>query len=443
MPWEMAGLDPKTPVLLAFSGGADSRTLLELLRAGAERDGFVITLAHVNHGIRGEEANRDERFCESVAKAYGLRIFTTVRDVPALAKEHRTTLEEEARRVRYEFFTEIMEREQIPLLVTAHQADDQLETMLFRLCRGTGIRGLGGIPAVRRFGIGYAVRPMLELSGREIRAYCAEKGLDFVTDSTNADTAYARNLIRAEVVPILEKLYDEPQKRAAALAQELCETEAYFREQEEKFLRQNGNDGLQCELLASLHPVLQKKILFAWLAECGVTPERVHLDALVRLLNAGNGASCSVPGGKQVVRHRGRLHIEENADPVSYRLPVSPGEIDVPGTPWRISVERLNAETIKNHAFTTQNRQIFSLPSAMIESAYLRPIEDGDQIYTRGAHHAVRRLYREAGIPPTERLCRPMLCQGREILWIPGIAARDGLGRDPKSGDFLLSFQQK
>ena len=443
MPWEMAGMDPGTPVLLAFSGGADSRALLELLREGAGRDGFAIALAHVNHGIRGEEADRDQRFCESVGSACGLRIFTAVRDVPALAKEHHTTVEEEARRVRYEFFEMIMERERIPLLVTAHQADDQLETMLFRLCRGTGMRGLCGIPAIRRFGIGYAVRPMLEITSREIRAYCAENGLEYMTDSTNADTAYARNRIRAEVVPILEKLYDDPQKRAAALARELCETEDYFREQETFFLRQNGGGGLSCKLLASLHPVLQKRILSAWLAGSGITPERVHLDALEGLIGAENGKSSSMPGGKRVVRHRGRLWLKENAEPVSYRLPAVPGEIGVPGTNWIFSVGQLTAETVKIYKNSTKNRNRFSLPSAMIERAYLRPMGDGDQIMTRGAHHAVRRLYREAGIPPAERTSRPMLCDEEGILWIPGIAARDGVGTEPREGDFLFSFRQK
>ncbi len=441
MPWEMAGLEPKTPVLLAFSGGADSRALLELLRKGAARNGFEITLAHVNHGIRGAEADRDQRFCESVAAACGLRIFCAVRDVPALAKEHRTTLEEEARRVRYEFFSEIMEREGIPLLATAHQADDQLETLLFRLCRGTGLRGLCGIPAVRRFGSGFALRPMLEIPGREIRAYCAENGLEYITDSTNADTSYARNLIRAEVVPVLEKLYGEPQKRAAALAQELCETEDYFRGQEESFLRQNGEEKLSCKRLAPLHPVLQKRILCAWLAQYGVVPERVHLEALVRLLDAENGAKCSVPGDRVVVKRKDALEVvcKESDAPSDYRMELTAGEIAAPGAGWNISVVRVAGGETGNEPERGKNAMIF--PRAAADGAFFRPMREGDKIFTRGAHHVVRRLYREAGIPPEERICRPMLCKENEILWIPGVALRDGIEQKAKTGDFLLLFQ--
>lgn len=367
-----------------------------------------------------------------------------MRDVPALAKENGRTLEEEARRVRYEFFEEIMAHEEIPLLVTAHQADDQLETMLFRLCRGTGIRGLCGIPAVRTFGIGYAVRPLLEVTSREIRAYCAENALEYVTDSTNFDTTYARNRIRAEVIPVLETLYEEPQKRASALAHELCGLVNVIRLIATEFLEQNGEGGLSCEKLAEQDPFLQKQILCVWLEKNGISSGRVHLKALTDLIGGENGKSCSFPGGKRIVKYGGKLIPEGVTEPVAaYRLPVSPGEIRVPGTAWGFSVEKLTAETVKLHTFTTKTRDQFSLPSDMIEYAFIKPMKEGDKIFTRGAHHAVRRLYREAGITPAERISRPMLCVEDRIVWIPGIAAMDGIGREPREGDWFLSFRQE
>ena len=149
MPWELAKTDPKTPVLLGLSGGADSRYLLHVLAQGAKRDGFPVYLAHVHHGIRGETADRDCAFCRELAKAYGFPIEVLYADVPAQAKEHGRGLEEEARRVRYDFFSRLMKQKGIPLLVTAHQADDLLETMLFRFARGTGGGGLCGMTAVR------------------------------------------------------------------------------------------------------------------------------------------------------------------------------------------------------------------------------------------------------------------------------------------------------
>ena len=181
-PHALAGLPSDAALLLAFSGGIDSRVLLDLLSDLQKKNGFRLVLAHVNHGIRGDEALRDRDFCQKMAAEYGYEIRFLDADVPALAEQHGTGLEEEARRVRYDFFADLMKREGIPLLVTAHHADDNLETMLFRLCRGSGLRGLCGIPPVRRFGDGFLVRPMLAsgLGREEIERYAAEKHLSYV-----------------------------------------------------------------------------------------------------------------------------------------------------------------------------------------------------------------------------------------------------------------------
>ena len=205
-PQALAGLDKTTPVLLAFSGGADSRALLHFLATRANEDGFPLTLAHVNHGIRGEEALRDRGFCQAVAETYGLELCILDADIPSLAKEHGRGLEEEARVVRYEYFERLMRERRIPLLATAHHADDNLETVLFHLCRGTGLSGLCGIAPTRDLAYGILTRPLLQVSRREILAYCHNNNLEYVTDSTNSDTAYARNRIRGEVIPILSDL---------------------------------------------------------------------------------------------------------------------------------------------------------------------------------------------------------------------------------------------
>ena len=190
MPWELAGADPKTPVLLALSGGADSRLLLDRLAKGSKRWGFPLLLAHVHHGIRGESADRDADFCRALAEQYGLPIEVLFSNVPALAKAHGRGIEEEAREVRYAFFEELMRARNIPLLATAHQADDLLETMLFRIARGTGTAGLCAILPARRFANGFVTRPLLGLSAKEVRGACRAEGLKFTEDETNADPAY-------------------------------------------------------------------------------------------------------------------------------------------------------------------------------------------------------------------------------------------------------------
>ena len=220
-PCKLANTEPDTKVLLAFSGGADSMVLLDMMQK--EYPNTPILLAHVNHGIRGMEALRDRDFCESVAKERGLEIAFLDVDVPTLAKERGQSLEEAAREVRYAFFTDLMREREIPLLLTAHHADDHLETVLFRLSRGTGLSGLCGIAPIRSFGEGYLVRPLLGFTKKEILQYCKEQGLDFVTDSTNADTTYARNRIRADVLPVMEDLYADVSHRAVRMSVEFAE----------------------------------------------------------------------------------------------------------------------------------------------------------------------------------------------------------------------------
>ena len=224
------------PCLVAFSGGADSRLLLELtLRALLERDGEAgrrqVLAAHLHHGIRGEEADRDLAFCERVCAELGVELICERADVPAMAAASGESLETAARRARYRFFSRILADRRIPVLMTAHHADDNLETVLERLLRGSGTRGMGGIPAIREVtdqGLGlYAVlyRPLLEWTRRDILAACAELGLDYVTDSTNQEDGCLRNRIRHTVIPALEAIAgeDTPQKSALRMSQAAAE----------------------------------------------------------------------------------------------------------------------------------------------------------------------------------------------------------------------------
>ena len=207
-PWELAGMPRDTAVAVGFSGGADSVALLALLAERAKSDGFPLLALHIHHGIRGAEADRDEAFCRAFAARLGVDFCAVRVDVPAWAKEHGMGSEEAARELRYRCFAQVMEERKIPLLATAHHADDNAETVLFRLARGTGLGGLCGIPAVRNLEQpegGFVVRPLLPYTKEEILAFCRARGLDFVTDSTNREPCCARNILRLEVLPALER----------------------------------------------------------------------------------------------------------------------------------------------------------------------------------------------------------------------------------------------
>ncbi len=191
-------------ILTGFSGGADSVCLLFILKSFKDAGMFPETnmiAAHLNHGIRGEEALRDEQFVKDFCHKNGIKLFTERADIPGIARETGESEESAGRRVRYEFFRRILKQEGGGVIATAHHKNDLAETVLFNICRGTGLTGLSGIRARQ----GDVVRPLICLSREQIEAYNESQGLEYVNDSTNEDNIYTRNFLRNRVIPMLEE----------------------------------------------------------------------------------------------------------------------------------------------------------------------------------------------------------------------------------------------
>ncbi len=444
-PQTLAGAAPDTPVLVALSGGADSSALLHLLAQQGKREHFTVSAAHVNHCIRGAEAERDRDFCIALAKQYGVKLYLDEVDVPAIAARSGTSVEEAARKVRYAFFERIMREEGIPLLVTAHHADDQLETFLFRLCRGTTDVGLCGIAPVRVFAGGYLVRPLLEVTRREILQYCADRSLQYVTDSTNADTAYARNRLRAEVVPVLETLFCEPQRRVSALTEELREDSAYLGAIAREFLHKHERDEcLPCSAVRELPPPILRRVLDAWLQQTvGQGCERVHKEAVRSLLvdARARNAEVALPKGLIAVRDGDRLCVTKRSpEAISFFEPLQLGEWVTPDGKYRIFVKKTTEKTKINN-LSTQTYIILHTDFDIIKSGlYWRTLKEGDRLLCNGMHKRLRRLYREAGISARERFELPLLCDAEGVLWAPYVGAREGL---PEAGErYLIGLER-
>ncbi len=432
-PWQLAGLPKETPVLLALSGGADSRALLQLLVLQARQDGFPLTVAHVNHGIRGEEAERDADFCRRLVAAEGLPFFEQCADVPALAAAHGRGLEEEAREVRYAFFSKLMEEHHIPLLATAHHADDNLETVLFRLCRGSTLKGACGILPCRPFANGFVVRPLLNATAREIRAYCAAHALEYVTDSTNGQLCCTRNRIRMEVVPVLEQLFSEPQKRVAQFAECAREDEEYLAAQAQAFLTARApTEDLSVKELQALPNAVLRRVLRLYVRErFGMEPESKHTEFLVQWIRTQpQNATRSLYGGRTAVIENGRLRLLEKT--------VAADALH--GAIWQFRLGKQLLSPTNIAAFTKKiekNTKVHKLSTApyiiirgvsdiIISGWYWRLRQQGDEIFLRGMHRKLRRLYNEKKIPPRIRQQLPLLCDAKGILWAPFIGLRDG-----------------
>lgn len=450
-PWKLLGVPQETPVLLGFSGGADSRFLLHVMAQYAKRDGFSLTLAHVNHGIRGADAQKDCDFCCAIAKDYGLEICVLNADVPRLAKEKGTGLEEEARAVRYEYFASIMRERKIPILLTAHNADDNAETVLFHMARGSGLGGLCGIAPVRSFANGSLVRPMLGITKREILAYCEENGLEYVTDVTNFDASYARNKIRAEVLPVLESLFSGATERISEMTACLREDELFFSACADRFLAQFCADG-KCPIGSLLEQptAMQARILAAWYEkQCNISLERVHLDALLGLCRAAVPHSAlSLPGNLKASVENGSLCLQKDTKlPFEdFHIPFCMGKTKFPSGNMTVSVEK-NQKNLKIHNLSTAPYIILKTVSAIMEKElYWRPRKEGDRILMGGIHRSVRKLYREAGFSLALRASLPILCDAEGIVWIPFIGVRDGVERATAPTDgvcITLSLSEK
>ena len=440
-PRKLAGVEANAPVLLAFSGGADSMALLDMMQK--EYPTAPILLAHVNHGIRGEEALRDRTFCENVAKERGLEIVILDADVPAIAKEKGQSIEEAAREVRYAFFADLMSERNIPILLTAHHADDHLETILFRIARGTGLSGLSGIAPIRPFAKGHLVRPLLGFTKKEILEYCQVHGVDYVTDSTNADTTYARNRIRADILPVMEELYTDASHRAVQMSAELGEDESYLQELAKEFVEENTTvRGISYLHLQKAHPAIRRRALHIWFEkERGATLESVHLQALMNLVESGDTtARVALPTGVSAYcTARGRLSLTKTKpQPVGeYTLPLILGEQQVLGTDISIRIT-----PVENFEKSEGNTLVLFGEWKDLEQTFTwRNRREGDVILRGKMHRQLRRLYAQKGIPTELRCALPLLCRGEEIVWAPFVGTCDGFTEKNAGANSSLAYK--
>lgn len=443
-PYKLAKLLPSAPVLLAFSGGADSMALLDMIQK--EYPNTPILLAHVNHGIRGKEALRDRSFCEKVAKERQLEIVFLDVDVPALASEQRKGLEETAREVRYAYFAELMKKRSIPLLLTAHHADDHLETLLFRIARGTGLSGLCGIAPIRSFEEGYIVRPLLNFSKAEILRYCKENEIDFVTDSTNADTAYARNRIRADVIPVLKSLYADASYRAVGMSADLSEDDAFLCGIAATFVEQNCiASGISLKALQEAHPAIRRRALQMWFEkERKASLESIHLHALFHLVESGDTtARVALPTKVSAYCTKsGRLSLTSTRpQPVmEYTLPLTIGEMQIPNTDIFIRVTPVQNPDKRDRA---EGNSIVLMGEweDLKRSLTWRNRHEGDIVLRGKMHRQLRRLWAARGIPTEMRDVLPLLCQGEKIMWVPFVGEADDLIEKNARTDLSLAYK--
>ncbi len=413
-PHELSGLAPKTPILVALSGGPDSAALLSLLVRYGKEHGAPIRAAHVDHLIRAGEHERDRDHCIALCEALGVELFIKTADVPALAKESGESIELCARRVRYAFFAELMQEHGIPLLATAHNADDNLETQLMSLIRGTGLRGICGIPPVREVDGGRLIRPILSMSKREVLDFCRENGIEYVIDSTNSLPDGTRNRLRLEVVPILKEINPSAVKNSTRLSRAAREDEAFLQGLAKELVEDSSIP--VADFNAAPSPIRVRALFELF----GRELEEVHIAALTKLCAVGRPHSeLSLPQEITAVIENGRLTKKaEGQSTEPYERPLLLGENRLPGG--------LLLCVCDNDTIIHSSETAASIASDKIMGMLtVRSRRPGDVIFMRGHHRSLKKLMCDAHLPPALRESLPIVCDEDGIVFVPYIGLRD------------------
>jgi tRNA(Ile)-lysidine synthase len=428
-------------VLVAVSGGADSVALLLCLHKLAPELNLTLSIAHLNHGIRGPEGDADEEFVRHTSELLQHPFYSETINVKQQADSTRQNLEELARQTRYDFLQRTARRIGAAKIAVGHTLNDQAETILFRLIRGSGIEGLAAIHPIVA---GLLIRPLLECSRDSILDYLKQRGSSHREDSTNKDVHYARNRIRLDLLPYLQKHFN-PQV-VSTLAQEAFLTREAWSFIESEAMRAFENldcrrhEGIVMNIcgLLELHPVLQKEVLRKALAESlgslrGITHR--HIDSILSLCSTGcSGDQIQLPKGNTAIRQFNDLLLQTH--PVEpelsfiYRLDV-PGECRIAETGARFRATVCSTPDLKTRK-EDRFRQAYLEASILPGFLTVRTRKPGDR-YGGPGHRKVKKMLIDGKVPSLQRLGLPMVVAGNDVIWMPGFRPARSFEVHPES----------
>ena len=371
-------ISPGDHIVCAVSGGADSMALLWALYLLKDEWDLELSAAHFNHHLRGEESNRDEAFVRDFCDGYGIPLHVGSGEIVPGKKG----LEAAARDARYAFLRTLPGK-----IATAHTADDNAETILMHLVRGTGLKGLGGISPVNR----NVIRPMLNVTRADVEAFLEEYSISHIEDSSNSGDDFLRNRLRHKVMPILKEENPRLSENLSAMALRL-------RIDEQALTDLAALDGSpQVEVLRNMAPAVRSRALEHFLKGSGVKePEAVHIRQAEALIFSENpSARASFPGGVTIGRNYGILEVVPSAEQLHCSFFCAP------------------AEAIINTGDTFTVNPVGEI--------FVRSRQSGDTIRLPGGTKSIKKLFIDRKIPASRRESIPILCDSLGILGIPGI----------------------
>ena len=415
-------------VLCAVSGGADSICLLHWLHS---QEDLTVLAAHYEHGLRGEESLRDAAFVARFCAEREIPCTVEHGDVSAYARERGMGIEEAARELRYAFLEREAERLGCSCIATAHTADDNAETLLLNLCRGSGAAGLCGIPRRR----GRIVRPLLDATREEIEAYLLEQGLSHVEDSSNDSDDFRRNLLRHRVMPVLRELnprFAAAAGRTAALLRE--DEECLNREAEDFLLQYFDGNSLPIPPLLRLPRALSSRVLRRL---CPRALSYEHVSEALRFC-AGEGLALLDLPGCRLRREQGRICLDGK------QLPPLPDRRVIPGEVLQLpeaGVCLLTEECVwQGEVYDLSNTYLFPCEK-ICGTLYCTARRPGDSFHPQGRNcgKSLHDLFRDAGMTQAERDRTPVLRDECGVLAVLGFPADERVR--PQPGDRVLRIQ--
>lgn len=420
-------------VLAAVSGGADSVCMLHILKSLKDQLGFRLGCAHVNHGLRGEMADRDEEFVRNLCKEWDIPFFCHRANILEFAREKGLTVEEAGRLVRYNFFGEVSKEYGFSKVATAHNKNDNAETVLMRIIRGTGVDGLSGIPHIRKDGV---IRPILDLSRAEIEEYCKENSLEFCTDETNQDNDYTRNKIRNQLIPYIEKeLNSGIIDSLLRLSQNAREDSKFINSYAERLYQRIGNplpsgrpNALHIESLEMVDLSVKSRVirLAAKKSSKDVTLEKGHMDDIFELMKKGTGSQIDLPKGLKAQVNYGWLTFMGPDDRTNsqctsddFFAQVSAGQtVFVDSISKNITFREEDARTYK----CKLNEIAVDLDKVGSQPLFLRSRRNGDRMvwFQDGRTKKIKSIFIDEKISQKDRNRIPLLATGDEVVAIVG-----------------------
>lgn len=425
--------DTGDKVILAVSGGADSMAMLHIIFALRERLGLSLHVAHLNHMMRGEAAFEDALFVRDISEELGIPCSLGTADVPAMIADQKLSPEDAARKARYEFLFRTAETLKADKIAVAHHGDDQAETLLMHLLKGTGPEGLGGmLPKT-----GCIVRPLLSFRRWEIEQYCLKNGIRFRNDITNEDLAYTRNRIRHHLLPVLTE-YNPGIVEALMKTAEIIQAENdYFKNETSEAFKKivriaENNLGIDSSQFGELDKALQRRLvrsLFRKLCCEDIGLEFSHVERLREFILTGQtGKSIQLPQGvvaeknyREVSLMAGSFSSEET-EGWEQRLLALPGITCLPELDMEIIAEILPAEAVGDRVFTAEQWEAYMDWQKLQAPLVAAPRKPGCMFHPLGSpgRKSLKEFFIDAKVPGKERGQTPVISDSQGIVWVAG-----------------------